>query len=126
MSEQQNRDILEHYHQVFFEHQDIDSIADVVHDDYLEEFPQSGERIRGKENVRKVYESYPALPSLIDYSYEVSGDLAVIEMTLEYYGNRMNVCEIVDFEDGKMKRLRGYFTEPFEAPEWRAHRVERM
>jgi ketosteroid isomerase-like protein len=126
VSEQQNRDTLERYRQEFFERQDIDAIADLMHDDYVEEYPQSGEKIRGKDNVRTVYENYPGLPTLIDYSYKFSGDLAVVEVTLEYEGNRMNLCEIVDFEDGKIRRARAYFAEPFEAPEWRAQWVERM
>jgi hypothetical protein len=126
MSEQENRDTLERYRQAFFERQDIDAMADLLRDDYVEEYPQSGERIRGKGNWRNDYESYPELPTLIDYYFRLSGDLAVVEMTLEYEGNRMNVCEIVELQDGKMKRNRGYFAEPFEAPEWRAQWVERM
>jgi ketosteroid isomerase-like protein len=126
MSEQENRDTLERYRQEFFERQDIDAIADLMHDDYVEEYPQSDERIRGKDNARTVYENYPSIPNLIEYSYRINGDLAVIEMILDYDGNRMNVCDIIDFEDGKIKRARGYFAEPFEAPEWRAQWVERM
>jgi hypothetical protein len=126
VSEQENRDTLERYRQAFFERQDIDAIADLMDDDYVEEYPQSGEKIRGKKNVRTVYENYPGLPRLIDYSYKLSGDLAVVEVTLEYEGDRMNLCEIVDFEDGKIRRARAYFAEPFEAPEWRARWVERM
>ena len=126
MSEQENRDTLERYRQEFFERQDMDAIAELVHEDYVEEYPQSGERIRGKDNARTVYENYPSIPNLIDYSYRVNGDLAVIEMILDYDGNRMNVCDIIDFEDGKIKRARGYFAAPFEAAEWRAQWVERM
>jgi hypothetical protein len=37
----------------------------------------------------------------------------------------MNVCEIVEFDGGKIKRATGYFGEPFEAPDWRARWVER-
>jgi ketosteroid isomerase-like protein len=126
MSEQENRDTLERYRQEFFERKDIDAIADLVHDDYVEEYPQSGERIRGKDNARTVYENYPSIPNLIDYRYRVAGDMAVVEMTLEYDGHRMNVCEVVEFEDGKFKRATGYFAEPFQAPEWRAQWVEKM
>ena len=36
---------------------------------------------------------------------------------LDYHGKRMNVCDIVEFEDGMIKADRGYFAEPFEAPE---------
>jgi ketosteroid isomerase-like protein len=126
MSAQDNRDTLERYRQEFFERQNMDAIDDLMHDDYAEEYPQSGERIRGKDNARAVYERYPSMPDLIDYSYKLEGDLAVIEMILDYDGQRMNVCEIVEFEDGKIKRGRGYFAEPFEAPEWRAQWVERI
>jgi ketosteroid isomerase-like protein len=126
MRTQENRDILERYRQGFFERQNIDAIDDLMHDDYVEEYPQSGERIRGKDNARRVYENYPGIPNLIDYSYLLDGDLAVVEMILDYDGKRMNVCEIVEFEDGKIKSDRGYFAEPFEAPEWRAQWVERL
>ncbi len=47
-------------------------------------------------------------------------------MVLDYDGNRMNVCDIVDFEEGKIKKARAYFGEPFETPEWRAQWVESM
>jgi hypothetical protein len=36
----------------------------------------------------------------------------------------MNVCDIVEFEEGMIKADRGYFAEPFEAPEGRAQWVE--
>lgn len=126
MSGQQNRNSLERRF-VAFERHDIDAFIGLLDDDYLEEYPQSGERIRGKDNRRKIAENYPGgLPSLIDHTYKVSDDFAVIETTLEYEGNQMYVCEMVEFEDGKMKRARAYFGEPFEAPEWRAQWVESM
>jgi hypothetical protein len=50
----------------------------------------------------------------------------VVEMILAYEGKRTNVCEIVEFEDSKIKGDRGYFAEPFEASEWRAQWVERF
>ena len=49
----------------------------------------------------------------------------MMEVTLGYDSNRMHGCTIADFEDGKIKRMRSYFGEPFEAPEWRAQWVER-
>jgi hypothetical protein len=36
----------------------------------------------------------------------------------------MNVCDIVEFEDGMIEADRGSFAESFEAPEWRAQWVE--
>ena len=125
VSEQQNRDALERYFKAF-ERRDLDAFAELFHDDYVEEYPQSGERIRGKQNARAVNENYPGLPSLINRSYNISGDLGVMELTLEYDGDRVHACEIVEFEEGKIKRARTYFAEPFEAPQWRAQWVERM
>ena len=125
MSEQENRDTLERYRQEFFENQDMDAIAELMHDDYVEEYPQSGERIRGKDVARTVYENYPSVPELVDYTHRVAGDMAVVEMVLDYDGHRMNACDIIEFEDGKIRRATAYFGEPFEAPEWRARWVER-
>ena len=53
-----------------------------MHDDYG--VPQSGERIRGNDKAWTVYENYPGIPDLIDYSYRLDGDLAVVEMILDY------------------------------------------
>ena len=80
---------------MFFERQYIDAIDDLMHDDYVEEYPQSGERIRGKDNARTIYENYPGIPNLIDYSYRLDGDLAVVEMILDYDGKRMNFCDLI-------------------------------
>jgi limonene-1,2-epoxide hydrolase len=125
VSEQENRDAVERFFEAVERH-DLDALDDLLHDDYVEEYPQTSERIRGKDNARAVNENYPGLPSLIGHSYKISGDLAVIEMTFDYDGNRVHECQIVDFEGGKIKRTRAYFGEPFEAPQWRAQWVERM
>jgi len=90
VSEQQNRDALERFLQVF-ERGDLDAAADFLHDDYVEEYPQSGERIRGKENWLSIVKTYPGLPKMIDYSIEVGGELCVLEAALEYEGNRVYV-----------------------------------
>jgi hypothetical protein len=125
MSEQENHDTLERYFQALERH-DLDAMEELLHEDYVEEFPQSGERIRGRHNYRSVAENYPGLPNITDHSYVLSGNLGVLKMTLDYNGNRIYACEIVDFESGKIKRTRWYFGEPFEAPEWRAQWVEKM
>lgn len=49
MSEQENRDALEPYFQAFKQH-NLDAMEALLREDYVEESPQSGERIRGKQN----------------------------------------------------------------------------
>ena len=126
MSEQENRDTVERYFQALARH-DLDTIDALLHDDFVEEYPQSGERIRGKQNLRTTEENYPGgLPNTTVHSIKHSGDLATGEMLFEYDGSRVYSCFIVELQDGKIKSARAYFGEPFEAPQWRAPWVERM
>ena len=93
-------------------------------EDCVVEWPQSGERIRGKENLLALREAYPA-----DVGIEVRRvigrrDLGVSEYVIRYDGRPVNVLAIVEFVDGMVARETHYFAEPFEAPEWRAQWVE--
>lgn len=82
-------------------------MADLIHDDYTEEYPKSHEEIRGKQNARGILEDYPgSLPNIIAHSYVLSGDLDVTKMTLEYGGSRVYACEVIDFEDS-LRHLSG-------------------
>ena len=125
VSEQENRIALERLVQAFQE-RDADAIADLVHEDVVEEYPQSGERIVGKHNYLSVFENFPLMPNVLEYRFTISGDLAIAERTVEYGGNRSYNTAITDIEGGKVKRARQYFSGPFEAPPWRAQWVERM
>ena len=103
-------------------------------DDYVLEMPQSGERIRGREMMRRFQESYSTLsPSAPTRGIRlrrvlVNDGLWVVEGVADYDGGRepLNVVLILELRDGKMWRDRWYFAEPFEAPQWRAQWVERM
>jgi hypothetical protein len=46
-------------------------------------------------------------------------------MLVEYEGNPVHICEIVELQDGKIKSARAYFSVPFEAAQWRVQWVER-
>ena len=125
MSEEENRNTVECYVQALAR-QDLDAIEDLLHDDYIEEYPQSGERIRGKHNWRTIVENYPSLPNIIEHNFKLSGELGVAELIAEYASERVYACQTVELEDGKIKRTRAYFGGPFGAPQWRAQWVERM
>jgi hypothetical protein len=97
-------------------------------EDYVMEMPQSGERFRGRENMRAFQEAYPTRPrSLQLRRVLVKEGLWVVEGVIDYgEGQAYNVVLISELKDGKMWRGGWYFAEPFEAPEWRAQWVERM
>jgi hypothetical protein len=98
-------------------------------EDYVMEMPQSGERFRGRENMRAFQEAYqlPQPPSLQVSRVLVKEGLWVVEGVIDYGDGRVfDVVIISELREGKMWRDRWYFAEPFEAPEWRAQWVERM
>jgi hypothetical protein len=96
-------------------------------EDYVMEMPQSGERFRGRENMRSFQEAHPTPPSSLQVRRVlVKEGLWVVEGVIEYGdGRAFDVVVISELRDGKMWRDRWYFAEPFEAPEWRAQWVER-
>ena len=103
----------------------------VRHQDYVMEMPQSGERFRGREDMRKFQRNRndhatPPQPLRLRRVLVREG-LWVVEAVIDYDdGQTFNVVLICELRDGKMWRDRWYFAEPFEAPEWRAQWVERM
>ena len=97
------------------------------HRDYVMEMPQSGESIRGRENMRSFQEAYPTPPSIQLRRVLVRDGLWVVEGINDYGGGQVfDVVLLIELRDGKMWRDRRYYAEPFEAPEWRAQWVERM
>jgi hypothetical protein len=97
------------------------------HQDYVMEMPQSGESIRGRENMRSFQEAYPTPPTIQLRRVLVRDGLWVVEGINDYGGGQVfDVVLLIELRDGKMWRDRRYYAEPFEAPEWRAQWVERM
>jgi len=100
-------------------------------DDFVQEWPQSGERIRGKEGVRKINESYAGAtgtnPTSSFRRIVGGGDVYVVEGSIDYGdGTPVSYVGIAELADGKIRRLTEYYANPFEAPEWRRDMVERM
>jgi hypothetical protein len=99
---------------------------EIRHEDYVMEMPQSGERIRGREKMREFQEAYPNPPSMQLRRVIVRENLWVVELVSDYGGRIYHPVLIIEHRDGKMWRDIRYYSEPFEAPEWRAQWVERM
>jgi hypothetical protein len=94
------------------------------------EMPQSGERIRGPENMRAFQRAFgmnSTPPRIRIRRVLVREGLWVVDGTNDYGGHGVfNAVLIVELWDGKWWRDTRYYAEPFEAPEWRASLVERM
>ena len=100
-------------------------------DDFVEEWPQSGERIRGKANLKRINDNYSGAtgtsPKGTFRRISGEGNTRIVEMTIDYGdGKPVSYVGIAEFKDGKLNKITEYFASPFEAPAWRADFVERM
>ena len=147
MSQPSNREIVEQFVRAI-EAKDIDAQCALLADDFVDEMPQSGERIRGRENYRKIVENYPGgigtadpagriligsedrwvvTPSFSALRIEGSGDTYTYVGTLRYSdGGVWQSISIARLRDGKLVRTTTWYAAPFEAPDWRAPFVERF
>jgi ketosteroid isomerase-like protein len=107
---------------------DWHAAADLLHDDYVQEWPQSGERIVGRDNALAINKNFPGgLPKMSFRRTVGAGDLAVLETELRYAdGSVYQGISVLELREGKVLRETDYFAQPFEAPQWRAQWVERM
>jgi len=100
------------------------------HEDYAMQMPQSGERIRGPENMRsfqRAFATNSTPPSIRIRRVLVREGLWIVEGLNDYgEGGTYNVVLIVELKDGKWWRDTRYYAEPFDAPQWRADLVEQM
>lgn len=88
-------------------------------------YPQSGERIVGRDRIVAACQANPTPPQLNITNIEVSGDLAVVEADEVYEGGDVwKSTSIYEFTDGVIARATCYFGQPFEAASWRQPFIE--
>lgn len=113
---------------------DIEAQERLLSDDIVEEYPQSGERIRGKDNRRAIIENYPGgTPRETSATGERpqpvitgAGDRFTATGQIKYpNGETWQIIALIELSDGKINKITDYFAAPFEAPAWRAPYVEK-
>ena len=144
-----NRKVVERFMRALVDN-DFDAQDALIHPDYLDHYPQSGEVIRGVANRRAIVESYPgrAEAGVAVSSERVSGageqwlpsphplgwgithigganDEFTTAGTVRYpNGETWHIVALFTVRDGKIWRQTTYFAPPFEPPEWRAPYTE--
>ena len=117
-----------------------DRLPEVLHEDVVFEYPQSGEVFRGVANVRGQFENYPNMDPGTSQFAEVIGDEAYA-LTPSYTVIRVEgaglratgvvrvrypdgsdwwAVNLFELRDGRISRMRAYFAPDFAAPAWRA------
>ena len=124
MGTEGNRQTVERLWQLM-EKQDWGAAGSLLHDDFVQEWPQSGERIRGRDNAMAINQNYPGFPTSTVGRILATGDLVTSEIVLDYGGQIYHGVSIFEFRDGLIVKETDYFAQPFQAPSWRARWVER-
>ncbi len=112
---------------------DMEAQDRLLADDIVEDYPQSGERIRGKQNRRGIIENYPggqpqdakAEGEAVMPEIKGAGDEFTVTSPITYpNGETWQYIGFVQLKDGKIAKIMSFFAAPFEAPAWRAPYVE--
>src|ERR1700748_2936833 len=105
---------------------DFETERNIYHGDAVLEYPQSGERIRGRRNIQASRTAQPNKKRFTVRRIVGAGDLWVSEFTLTYDGQPSYTVSIMEFRDGKVARETQYFGDPFAPGPSRAQWVELM
>jgi SnoaL-like domain len=105
---------------------DFETEHRIYHEDAVLEYPQSGERTRGRRNIQNQRASQPSKKRFAVRRIIGGGDIWITEFILTYDGRPSYTVSIMEFRDDKVARETQYFADPFVAPAWRAQWVERM
>ncbi|HEV2011837.1 MAG TPA: nuclear transport factor 2 family protein [Candidatus Limnocylindria bacterium] len=148
MAELTNREVIEQFIEAMSA-SDLDRAEQYLADDLVEDYPQSGERIRGRANRRAVVENYPGraerdfapgtvgtlvgddrwvmTPSMNLVRLNGSGERFTATGQIRYpNGELWHVIQLIELRGGKIAKMTTYFAAPFEAAAYRAKFVERM
>jgi ketosteroid isomerase-like protein len=125
MSDQGIRAVLDR-HWAASDASDFETEHSIYREDAVLEYPQSGERIRGRRNIQITRAKQPSRKRFAVRRIIGSGDLWVTEYILTYDGKPSYTVSIMEFSGDKVARETQYFADPFEASTWRAQWVERM
>jgi hypothetical protein len=125
MSENEIRDALDR-HWAASDANEFEVEHDIYHDDAVLEYPQSGERLRGRRSIQASRVAQPNAKRFTVRRIIGRGDLWITEFILTYDGQPSYSVSIMEFVEGRVARETQYFGDPFEPGPSRAHLVEQM
>jgi ketosteroid isomerase-like protein len=106
---------------------DLDAEHDIYDDDAICDYPQSGERILGRKNLQALRGHHPGKPVGFNVRrIQGEGNLWITEYTIMYEGRAAYTVSIMEFHNGKVVHETQYFSDPFEAPDWRSQWVQQI
>jgi hypothetical protein len=105
---------------------DIAAEHAVYAEDAILDYPQSGERFRGRATIAAQRGGHPADRHFTVERISGAGDLWVSECVITYDGVPTRSVSIMEFAGGQVAHETQYFADPFGTPAWRADIAEPM
>jgi hypothetical protein len=105
---------------------DFDVEHEIYREDAVLDYPQSGERIRGRRNIQESRFVQPSKKRFTVRRIVGGGDLWVSEFVLTYDGTPSYALSIMEFREGLVAHETQYFCDRFDPAPSRAHLVERV
>ena len=105
---------------------DFEAEHEIYREDAVLDYPQSGERIRGRRNIQESRFLQPNRKRFTVRRMIGRGDLWVTEFVLTYDDVPTYAVSIMEFREGQVASETQYFSAPFQPAPSRAHLVERM
>jgi hypothetical protein len=102
---------------------DYESEHAIYQESAVLDYPQSGERIVGRSNIRASRSEHPAKRRFEIHRVFGSGDTWVTEYVIAYDDRPYFTVSLMEFSDGKVIRETQYFADSFPAPAWRSRWV---
>jgi hypothetical protein len=103
---------------------DIDTEHAIYSEDAILDYPQSGERFRGRSKIQAQRGGHPAERHFTVLRIEGSGDLWISECVITYDGVPTYSVSVMEFTGNLVSRKTQYFADPFPAPASRAALAE--
>jgi ketosteroid isomerase-like protein len=145
-AEDRGRDLIARYVKALHDG-DFETIARCQHPDFVEDYPQSGERIVGSANFRSILENYPGglvgeadasgdrvvggddrwmvTPTFTMVRVSGAGDIHTAIVKLRYPdGATWFMVALLELRDGLIAKATTFFAPFFDPPEWRREWIE--
>jgi SnoaL-like domain len=104
---------------------DFDAEHEIYQEDAVLDYPQSGERIRGRHNIQESRFVQPNQKRFTVRRIIGGGNLWVTEFVLSYDSIPSYVVSIMEFREGRVAHETQYFADSFDPAPSRSHLVER-
>ena len=105
---------------------DLDGEHEIYWNDAVLDYPQSGERIRGRVRIQKSRHAQPNQKQFEVRRIVGAGDLWITEYILTYDGRPSYTVSIMEFINGKVAHETQYCADPFQPGPSRAQWVEQL